>query len=110
MEGYKLADGNMRRLTRPQIQFLNEFLKFKINLKAGKTARPVAAKGKGAKGGGVSPEELAAQMLPRFEKMREDGRKAEIAAAEAVMKSWEEKNDPTKRRLPGLTPRHRPKR
>ena len=77
MEGYKLAEGNMRRLTRPQIQFLNEFLKFKINLKAGKTARPVAAKGKGAKGG-VSPEELAAQMLPRFAKMKEDGRKAEI--------------------------------
>ena len=109
MEGYKLAEGNMRRLTRPQIQFLNEFLKFKINLKAGKTARPVAAKGKGAKGG-VSPEELAAQMLPKFAKMKADGRKAEIAAAEAVMKSWEEKNDPTKRRLPGLTPRHRSKR
>ena len=109
MEGYKLAEGNMRRLTRPQIQFLNEFLKFKINLKAGKTARSVAAKGKGAKGG-VSPEELAAQMLPRFAKMKEDGRNAEIAAAEAVMKSWEEKNDPTKKRLPGLTPRHRPKR
>ena len=107
MEGYKLAEGNMRRLTRPQIQFLNEFLKFKINLKAGKTAQPVAAKGKG---GGVSPEELAAQTLPKFAKMKEDGRKAEIAAAEAVMKSWEEKNDPTKRRLPGLTPRHRPKR
>ena len=109
MEGYKLAEGNMRRLTRPQIQFLNEFLKFKINLKAGKTTQPVAAKCKGAKGG-MSPEELAAQMLPRFAKMKEDGRKAEIAAAEAVMKSWEEKNDPTKKRLPGLTPRHRPKR
>jgi len=72
---------------------LNRFIQFKIDMKRGKRAR------RGGPGIGGTPEQIAAKMLPKLERMKQDGLNAEIAAAHRVQRTWEERNA-----------KHRPKR
>jgi hypothetical protein len=93
MEGYKFCNGNIMQLTRPQILFLKHLLELKASLRAGKKPGPsqTAKAGQASSGGGYTPEQLAAKMIPKFEKMDKDALDSEIAAADSVMKTWERK-------------------
>jgi hypothetical protein len=96
VEGYKFCNGDIRRLTRPQYHFLAEVSRFKAEAKSGK-------KGEGGQGQPAqhrpnakhtyegTPEQLAAILKPKFDKMDADAKAIEIARAKAIMKDWEEK-------------------
>jgi hypothetical protein len=88
LEGYKFANGELRKLTRPQIQFLNRFTQFKIDMKRGKK---VSRGGGGSRLSGT-PEQIHARMWPKIQAQKEAGLKSEIQAAQKVMRSWEEKH------------------
>jgi hypothetical protein len=96
LEGYKFANGDISRLTRPQIMFTSHFIQFKIDLKKGK-------KGGGGMGGrqarGITPAELHAKMYPIVQKQKRDGLEAEIAAANRVKAAWEKEDKPPKSRI-----------
>jgi hypothetical protein len=66
--------------------FMNRFVQFKIDMKKGgkKATRgtPIAS---------GTPEEIHARMWPKIQKQKQEGLRAEIAAAERVVKVWDEK-------------------
>lgn len=86
MEGYKFAEGSLYRLTRPQLMFMNRFVQFKIDMQKGGKKAP-----RGTPITSGTPEEIHARMWPKIQKQKEEGLRAEIAAAERVQKAWEEK-------------------
>lgn len=96
MEGYKFSNGEIRDLTRPQIMFLNEFVKFKINARRGKKTQSYrAVQGKppavSKRASGYTPEELAAKKLAQFEATDKFAADAEQKAAKEARDAWEEK-------------------
>ena len=95
LEGIKFANGDMRHITRTQLQFMNDFVKFKIDLKKGKKMSRAGAGGGSTISG--TPEQIHARMWPKIQKQKEDGLKSEIRAAEEAKKTWEKLNDPRRR-------------
>jgi len=87
-EGYKFANGDLRRLTQPQLMFLDNFSRWKAEIKSGKT--PTG--GKPTKG--MTPQQLHEKMWPKIQKQKKDGLDAEIAAADRVRAKWEAQHIP----------------
>ncbi len=83
-EGYKFANGELRRLTQPQIMFLDNFARWKAKVKSGKPPKEYQS----AKG--MTTEQLHKTMWPVVQKQRQDGLNAEIAAADAVRARWDQ--------------------
>jgi hypothetical protein len=87
-EGYKFAGGRIELLTRPQQLMLSHVFDLKTDIRAGKAPnkRKVQRSGQSMVG---TPEEIAAQMIPKFEKIDRDGREWEIQNAKDAMERWE---------------------
>jgi hypothetical protein len=92
LEGLKFARGDMQRITRPQLRFLNEFVSFKINIKKGKKMSRAGAGVKQTISG--TPEQIHQRMWPKIQAEKEFAKKAEIKAADDAIKTWEKLNDP----------------
>ena len=90
LEGIKFANGDMRHITRTQLQFMNDFVKFKIDLKKGKKMSRAGAGGGSTISG--TPEQIHAKMWPKIQAEKEAGLQSEIKAAEDARKTWDNLN------------------